>query len=308
MRIDDLRRVLIVGTGGIGRQIAVSCATHGYAVTLYDVNPQALQSALAACRSAFVDAGGASYQGDQPGGRCPAPRSPIPPSAEIRATSDPREAGRDADLLIESVPEQLPLKRSVFAQFAQICPPHAVFTTNTSVFLPSMFLKESGRPEKLAALHFIMGSNLTEIMPHARTSPETVELLEGFSRCIGHVSVTCKREQPGHLVNTMLMALNNAALTLAANGVAGFEDIDRAWMKATHERRGPFGLLDLVGLKTALEITEYGSRVTGSPQVKKNAEYLKAVVDQGGLGLNAGQGFYTYPNPAFEQPEFLEPK
>jgi 3-hydroxybutyryl-CoA dehydrogenase len=79
-------------------------------------------------------------------------------------------------------------------------------------------------------------------------------------------------------------------------------------MKATHENRGPFGLLDLVGLKTALEITEYGSRVTGSPQVRKNADFLRAAIENGGLGLAAGHGFYTYPDPAFEGPEFLSPQ
>lgn len=296
MNIDDLRRVLIVGAGGIGRQVAVSCAAHGFGVTLHDIDAGALQSAADACH-------------EQLQARVvvePSMRKTVDEGlTHLRATADAGQAGRDADLLIESVPERLPLKREVFSRFAAICPPHTLFTTNTSVFLPSMFVKASGRPAKLAALHFIMGSELTEIMPHPGTSPETVELLRDFSKRIGHLSVTCKREQPGHLVNTMLMALNNAALTLAANGVSDPQDIDRAWMKATHERRGPFGLLDLIGLKTALEISEYGSRVTGSPQVKKNADFLRSVVEQGRLGMQSGQGFYTYPDPAFRQPGFL---
>jgi 3-hydroxybutyryl-CoA dehydrogenase len=104
----------------------------------------------------------------------------------------------------------------------------------------------------------------------------------------------------------MLMSLNDAALTLAANEVAEFDDIDRAWMKATQVDRGPFGLLDLVGLDVALEITEYGARVTGSSQKRKNAEYLRRFVEQGRLGIKGGIGFYSYPNPEYRQPGFLD--
>lgn len=173
--------------------------------------------------------------------------------------------------------------------------------------MTSMFIKPAGRPEQLAALHFSMDSALIEIMPHTRTTAETVTLLKDFSRKIGHLPIVLNREQPGHLVNTMLMSLNNAALTLAANGVADPHDIDRAWMKGVNTAIGPFGLLDLVGLKTALEISEYGAKVAGSSQVRKNVAYLRSIVEEGRLGKDAGYGFYNYPNPVFEQPEFLEP-
>lgn len=286
MTIDELRRVLIVGTGEMGRQIAASCFRTGYAVTLYDASEDSLRAALTACEAV------AESDNDR---------------QRLRVTSDPAAAGYDADLLIESVPERLALKRGVFSTFAEICPPHTIFTTNTSLLMPSMFIGASKRPERLAALHFVMGSTLTEIMPHNRTAPETVQILEQFSARIGHTSVVCRREQPGHLVNTMLMALNTSALTLAANGVAEPEDIDRAWMLSTHSVIGPFGLLDLVGLKTALEITEYGARMTAQAQVSKNADYLRAMVEQGRLGRPNGHGFYDYPDPAFEQPEFLAP-
>lgn len=286
MTINELRRVLIVGTGEMGRQIAVSCFRAGFGVTLYDASENSLRTAVAACEAA------AASDVNRP---------------RLRATSDPATAGHDADLLIESVPERLPLKRAVFSSFADVCPPHTIFTTNTSLLMPSMFIGASKRPDRLAALHFVMGSTLTEIMPHNRTAPETVQLLEQFSAKIGHTSVICWREQPGHLVNTMLMALNTSALTLAANGVADPHDIDRAWMLSTHSVIGPFGLLDLVGLKTALEITEYGARMTAQAQVSKNADYLRAMVEQEKFGRPNGHGFYDYPDPAFEQPDFLDP-
>lgn len=289
MTTGEIQQVLIVGAGAIGRQIAAACAVAGFDVTLYDVNADALQSAEAECLARVAEAEAAQHS------RC----------GTVQATSDAANAAANADLLIESVPERLPLKRDVFRQFAGLCPPHTIFTTNTSVLMPSMLLASTGRPDRFAALHFVMDSAMTEIMPHDRTSPETVAKLDEFSRRIGHLPFHCRREQPGHLVNTMLMSLNNSGLMLAANGVASFEEIDRAWMKATRSPCGPFGWLDLVGLDTALEIAEYGARTTGSAQTKKNAEFLRQYVDLGLLGVKSGQGFYTYPDPKFAQPDFL---
>jgi 3-hydroxybutyryl-CoA dehydrogenase len=290
MSSSEIEHVLVVGAGAIGRQIAATCAVRGFDVTLYDVNPEALESAVAECQSRLADD---RTEGTNTG------------MGSVRACSDPAIAAADADLLIESVPERLPLKRDVFRQFGGLCPAKTIFTTNTSVLMPSMLLASTGRPDKFAALHFLMNSAMTEIMPHDRTSPETIARLGEFSKRIGHLPVYCRREQPGHLVNTMLMSLNNAGLTLAANGVASFEEVDRAWMKATEAVRGPFGWLDLVGLDTALEITEYGARATGSSQTRENAEFLKQYVDKGLLGVKSGQGFYSYPHPKYEQPQFL---
>ncbi|MEX2287214.1 MAG: 3-hydroxyacyl-CoA dehydrogenase NAD-binding domain-containing protein [Planctomycetaceae bacterium] len=292
----EIQQVLIVGAGAIGRQIAVSCAANGFGVTLFDIDPNALIAAEAACRRRLEEAHppttGAHASANHEIGT-------------IRTSTDAAQAAADADLLIESVPERLQIKRDVFRQFAQLCPPHTIFVTNTSVLMPSMMVAATGRPDRFAALHFLMECDMTEIMSHDRTSAETVAALEAFSRRIGHVPVRCRREQPGYLVNTMLMALNGAALTLVANGVAAFEDVDRAWMKATQAIRGPFGWLDLVGLDIALEITQYGAKATGSAQTKKNGEYLKQLVDRGHLGVKSGQGFYSYPGPAYQQPQFL---
>ena len=294
---DDIQRVLIVGAGAIGRQIAVQCASHGFNVTLCDKNQNSLGSAVNECRDLF------KALGDQKQLTAEEISSAM---ARIQPTCDPRAAAADADLLIEAVPEQLQLKREVFSEFHQYCPPRTLFTTNTSMLLPSMLAASTGRPAQFAAFHFLMESELVEIMPHAGSSTETIEALQAVARRLGHVAITCHREQPGYLVNTMLMALNASALTLAANGVASIEDIDRGWMKGVNVDRGPFGILDVVGIDTAWQITEYGAKWIKNPQTKKNADYLKQYVDQGFLGVKSGRGFYTYPNPAYRQPEFLE--
>jgi len=301
--VNGVQKVLVAGGGAIGRQIAVSVARCGLDATVYDVDPQALRAAEVACRS-HVDE--PPYASSAIGTSDLAAQAVATQTVgTMRFTDQPEVAGLDADLLIEAIPEKIGLKRQVFQQFSQICPAHTIFTTNTSVLMPSMFVAATGRPSQFAALHFIMDSDLIEIMPHSGTDPATITALQKFAERIGHLAITCRKEQPGHLVNTMLISLNDAALTLAANGVASYEEIDRAWIMATHVDRGPFGLLDLVGLDTALEVTNYAAGVTGSKQKRKNAQFLQQFVDQGRLGMKNGVGFYSYPNPAYQDPRFL---
>jgi 3-hydroxybutyryl-CoA dehydrogenase len=200
------------------------------------------------------------------------------------------------------------LKSNVFAQFNQLCPTRTVFTTNTSSFVPSMFAEASGRPGQFAALHFhheVWVSNVVDIMPHPGTAQETVDLLRAFAGRIGQIPIVSQKENHGYVFNAMLNALNDAALTLAANGVAKVEDVDRAWMGVMKMPIGPFGILDGVGLDTAWDITQHWATVLGDPQLQKNADFLKQYIDQGYLGAKSGRGFYTYPNPAYQRPGFL---
>ena len=104
----------------------------------------------------------------------------------------------------------------------------------------------------------------------------------------------------------MFSAVNREALALAANGVATVEDIDRAWMGIMKMPIGPFGMMDLVGLDTVWHISQYWARrAFFMRQLKKNADFVKPYVDRGWLGMKSGRGFYTYPNPAFQQPGFV---
>jgi 3-hydroxybutyryl-CoA dehydrogenase len=296
VREEPIRRVAVAGAGAIGRQIAAQAAWRGFDVSLYDCHPAAADAAPRLCADLLIAL--AAKQGASEGDVAVA-------RSRLTVTNDPGVAAESADLLIESVPELLKVKRDVFSLFDRHCPPQTVFATNTSMLLPSMLAAATGRPDRFAALHFIMDGEIVEIMPHAGTAAETLAVLNRFAADLGHLSLVCRREQPGYLVNTMLMALNASALTLVANGVASFEDVDRAWMKANGVDRGPFGILDLVGLDTAWQITDYGARWTGNAQTKKNADYLKQLVDAGRCGVKAGQGFYEYPDPEFRRPEFL---
>jgi 3-hydroxybutyryl-CoA dehydrogenase len=299
MDIQELRRVLIVGAGTVGQQVAVQCALHGYDVTIYDIDLDMLDAA-----SAKINAHAAKMVTD---GHLAQQESEATLS-RILVTTSPEEAGAGADLLSESVPEDPDLKRKVLAQFNEICPPHTIFTTNTSTLIPSMFADATGRPAQFSALHFhppVWTSNVVDIMPHQGTSDETVELLHAFARRIGQIPIFIKKESHNYVFNAMLNALNRAALSLAANEVASVEDIDRAWIGVTKMPIGPFGILDSVGLQTAGHIAEYWAKALKDPQLQVCADFLKAYVHRGWLGVKTGRGFYTYPHPLFQQAGFL---
>lgn len=288
MDADDIRTVLVVGAGTMGQQIALQCAAHGFAVTLLDTEQAALDRARAR-----LDALAGHVASDP----AFAHTDVVADVARISATTDPAEAAHEADLVSESVPEDPALKGRVFAELDRLCPARTIFATNTSSLVPSLFADATGRPDRLAALHFhqpVWSATIVDVMPHPGTSPETVETLVGFAGRIGQVPIRLLRESPGYVFNAMYNALNREAITLAANGVATVEDIDRAWTTVTKMPNGPFGMLDHVGIDTAWHITDYWARTLGDPQLTRNAAYLKGYLDQGRAGVKSGRGFYDY--------------
>ncbi len=300
MTVGDLRRIIIVGAGTMGQQIGLQCAMHGYDVALVDVKPDALDTAAVWQRryaDGIVKAGGLT------------PEAADATLARITRTTDAVAAARDADLLIEAVPENPALKGQVFAEYNALCPPRTIFTTNTSTLIPSMFAAATGRPAQFAALHFHLPtwvSNVVDIMPHPGTDPAVVSLLTDFARRIGQIPIVLHKESHNYVFNAMLSALNSAALTLAAKDVASVADVDRAWMGVMKASVGPFGIMDAIGLDTVHEIIAYWAGALNDPQLQRNAAFVKAYLDQGRLGVKAGAGFYTYPRPAYQQPGFVE--
>jgi 3-hydroxybutyryl-CoA dehydrogenase len=298
MDIKDIRCILVIGSGTMGQQIGLQCAMYGYDVILYDIVPGALQTAGVQIKD---------YAAQLVGQKRLTQKEAESALARIRFTTNPEDAAR-ADLVSESVPEDPALKAKVFAQFNTVCPPHTIFTTNTSTLIPSMFADATGRPGQFAALHFhtyVWDSNVVDVMPHPGTSPETVELLYAFAKRIGQIPILLRKENYQYVFNAMLGAWNTAALKLAADGVAAVEDIDRAWMAVMKAPIGPFGVMDIIGLKTIWDITQYWATATGDAQLQTNSNLIKQYVDQGWLGVKTGRGFYTYPDPAYARPGFL---
>jgi 3-hydroxybutyryl-CoA dehydrogenase len=116
-----------------------------------------------------------------------------------------------------------------------------------------------------------------------------------------------KKEKPGYLHNTLYINLLKTAILLVADGYAGVEDVDRSWTLCHPPAPGPFGMMDGVGLNVVLQIAEEEIRLSGSEEAKKMADFVRPFVERGHLGMKAGQGFYTYPDPAWMKPGFLTP-
>jgi 3-hydroxybutyryl-CoA dehydrogenase len=296
----EIRKVLIVGSGHLGSQVGFQCAMHGFETIMYDPHESSLRSCRAAHRQyaeLFMSELGRSKADVEAA------------MTRIRYTTDLAEAGRDADLVNESVPEKPEVKKQVYALLNKHCPAKTIFTTNTSTLLPSQFAEATGRPARFCALHFaneIWLRNIGEVMGHPGTDPEIFEIVLRFAKDIGMVPIRVEKEQSGYVINSMIVPWVMSGLSLVANGVAQPQDVDRTWMIAMRVPMGPIGVLDMIGLETAYNVASYWGEVRQDEQLKRNAAYLKAnFVDCNKLGVKTGEGFYKHPNPAYAQPGFL---
>lgn len=299
MKVDDIRKILVVGTGTMGQKIALQCARFGYEVVAYDPVSKSLENARVR-----IPAFAAELVAQQK----MTPEASEAALSRIHYTSQP-EDGADADLLSESVFEDPDVKAKVFGQFHKICQPKTVFTTNTSTLLPSMYAEATGRPAQFAALHFlgVFDHQLVDVMPHPGTSPETVQLLVAFAKRIKQVPLVFKKECRGYVSNAIVGAMNDVALKIALQDkVVSVEDVDRAVMIHLSMPFGPFGLIDFVGLDTVWHVMQTNAKMSGDPGAQAFAdEFKRDYIDKGWLGVKSGRGFYTYPDPLYERPEFL---
>lgn len=214
--------------------------------------------------------------------------------ARIRTSSDLADAVRDADIIIEAVPERLDIKQQTWEQVAAVAPEKTVFCTNSSTLLPSDIAPFTGRPEKFLALHFaneVWAKNTGEVMGHPGTDPEVFEQVAQFAEEIGMVPIRIHKEQPGYVLNSLLVPFLNAGAALFVKGVASPEDIDRTWKIATGSPTGPFEIYDVVGMTTPYNL----GKDSADPVQREFAEILKRdYIDKGYLGKGSGRGFYTY--------------
>jgi 3-hydroxybutyryl-CoA dehydrogenase len=282
MKIEDIRNILILGAGTLGSRIGLRAALSGYNVVIYDINERSFIMARKVHHAIL------KYleTNDKINGQ-----EAEQALSRIRFTTDAEEAAKDADLVSESVYEDLNVKKEVWTKFGQLCPAKTVFTTNSSYMLPSWFAAETGRPERFCAFHFhdVFQAVIVDVMPHAGTEPWVVDLLMELGRRLKQEPVFVQKENPGYITNAMLVALIGSAGALLTSGVATHEDIDKSW-KVNFGMPGPFELLDKIGLDTAWHVT----RNLPDAKSKKFAELLKTYVDAGKLGEKTKQGFYTY--------------
>jgi 3-hydroxybutyryl-CoA dehydrogenase len=275
-------RVTVLGLGVLGAQIALQTAAHGVEVTGYDIDADTLAAGRGRLE-AFARAAAHDV---------PDPEAYLGAPDRIRLTSDLAEAVGQADLVIEAVTEKVEVKRAVWAAVGAAAPAATVFATNSSSLLPSAIADATGRPERFLALHFanhIWRQNTAEIMGSPATDPAVADLVQEFAVAIGMVPIRLHKEQPGYVLNSLLIPLLGAAAELLVKGVADPETIDATWRTATGAPAGPFQIYDVVGLRTAYAIA------STDPRSAVWAAYLKEhYLDHGRFGVESGEGFYRY--------------
>lgn len=296
-----IKQVAVIGSGTMGRQIALQVARHGFPVTLYDIDASALEKARTMQKQyarEWVDAGDISaHDVDEIFGR-------------MNYATDLETAVRDADLAIEAIPERIEMKRKLFAQLDGLLREHAIIATNSSSMRVSLLEDAIERPEQVANLHFYMpvwNSPMVEIGGGSQTDPEVLEALTRFANQIEILPLRVQKESTGFIFNRVWRAIKKEVLKVADSGVASFEDIDRAWMTkyGTHELP-PFAHMDRIGLDVVKDIEEHYASESGDPS-DLPPPILTEKVARGDLGQKTGRGFYSYPDPAYKQPNFLKP-
>lgn len=297
----NLKNITIAGSGVLGYQIAFQTAFHGFNVTVYDINDEVLEKAKAkftVLSEAFkADLNATQQQLEETRSR-------------LSYNSNLEEAVKDADLLIEAVPENPLIKNDFYEKLAKVAPEKTIFATNTSTRLPSEFAEATKRPEKFIALHFaneIWKHNTAEIMGHPKTDSDIFDTVVAFAKAIGMIALPLYKEQPGYILNSLLVPLLSAATNLLVKGVSDVETIDKTWMAATGAPVGPFGILDVVGITTAYNINKIAADETQDPlKIKAVALLKEQFIDKGKLGVATGEGFYKYPNPTYKEKDFLK--
>ena len=317
-----MNKVVVAGGGVLGTQIGLMCAYTGHDVTFWLRSQSSIGRTtpkIEHYKKAMLDdlAAAKGFIGN-PLGKLLYPKGlitswdGITPEAideliakgeknmtdNVHIELDMAKAVSGADIVIESMSEDPDAKIDVYEQMKDLLDPDTILVTNSSTLLPSMFAEYTGRPEKYLSLHFantIWKNNTAEIMGHPGTDPEIYKKVVEFAKEINMISLELRKEQPGYILNSMLVPFLSAAQALWAKEVADPETIDLTWRLATGAPKGPFEILDIVGLETAYNINQMKPEAQDPDStIHKIGLLLKEKIDKGETGINAGKGFYEY--------------
>jgi 3-hydroxybutyryl-CoA dehydrogenase len=282
----QIKRVAVVGAGTMGSQIALQTAYSGrYDVMLVDADADQLARATEQSRklaARTVEKGRLSpAQADAALGR-------------IHTSTSLGEAAASADLAIEAIFENLDAKLEVFEELGRTAPGHAILASNSSTIAISRLAPASGRPDRCCNTHFfhpVTVMQLCEVVRGPQTSDETIASALEFVRSIDRVPVLVRKEVHGFIVNRVLFAAAEEAMSLLEGGYASAEDIDTAVKKGLNWPMGPFELLDFSGLDIFYGALEDRHRLGEGPPAPR---VLAQKIEKGELGRKTGRGFFEY--------------
>jgi len=285
--VRDIGTIAVVGAGTMGHGIAQVAAQAGYAVRLADAQRGAAANGLARVRK---NLDGAVERGKATNAECDAAL------ARITVCDAVDEVARDADLVIEAAPEDLELKRGLFARLDAAAPAEALLATNTSSLSVAAIAAATSRPSHVLGMHFfnpVPLMKLVEVVAHAGTAPGSVDTAVAVARRLGKEPIVVK-DSPGFASSRLGVALGLEAMRMLEEGVASAEDIDRAMTLGYNHPVGPLRLTDLVGLDVRLAIARYLHRTLGDGRFAPPA-ILERLVADGKLGRKSGEGFFRWP-------------
>lgn len=283
----QIQRILVVGAGAMGSQIAMVFALAGHDVTIQDV----AESGLARANAQLTDRMGAAVTK----GRM-TQASAEEALGRLSFSTDLDQAASTADFVIEAATEKLEIKQQIFADLDRAVPAHAILATNSSTYGSSKVASVTGRPERVCNVHFFnpaLVMKCVEVVRHPQTSQETIDTVMDLVRSIGKQPVLLNQEVPGFVANRLMGVLRDEALNLYSSGVASIEDIDTAARTALGHPMGPFELMDLVGLDVNCMIAQATYEETGDPADLPHP-IMQEMYETGRLGRKSGNGWYNY--------------
>jgi 3-hydroxybutyryl-CoA dehydrogenase len=285
----DVKTIGVIGAGTMGRGIAYAGAYGGYRTILEDVSPEMLEQGIAYIRQNLEE--GVAR------GKVTEEQRKIA-LANLTTSRSVEDLCREADLLIEAVPEEMEVKLEIFTIFDKFARPGAILASNTSSLSITELAAITFRAENCIGMHFfnpVPKMKLLEIVRALETSDATLQACAEVGRRMGK-EVVVIRESPGFITSRINAMIGNEAFYMLQEGIASAEDIDKALKLGLNHPMGPFELVDLVGLDVRLNILEYLHKTLGEKY--RPSPLLSQYVKAGRLGRKSGRGVYDYGDDA----------
>jgi 3-hydroxybutyryl-CoA dehydrogenase len=282
----NVKTIAVIGAGTMGRGIAYAAAFGGYATVLEDISRPRLEQAVSWIRKAFEEGVARGKVETAVSDKA---------LALISTASNVEDAIREADLIIEAVPEELEMKLELFTIFDKFAKTGAIFASNTSSLSITDFTDVTVSRDRCVGMHFfnpVPKMKLIELVRTPHTSDETVATCQEVARRMGK-EVVLVNEAPGFITTRINALIGNEAFHMLEAGIASARDIDKALKLGLNHPMGPFELVDLVGLDVRLNILDYLYRTLGE-KYRPNS-LLRRYVQEGRLGRKTGRGVYNYP-------------
>ena len=281
-----IEKVAVIGAGTMGSGIAQVCAQVGWETRLFDAFPEGLEAGMSRI-DAFWDKGIARGK--------TTPEQKDEWTSNLHPTSDMVSAVRDADMVIEAVPEVLQIKARVFHVLGEETKEDCLLATNTSSLPITDIAAASGRPARAIGMHFfnpVPIMKLLELIKHDLCSEETISLATSAGEAMGKTTILVK-DVPGFATSRLGVALGNEAIRMLAEGVASANDIDTAMKLGYNHPMGPLELSDLVGLDVRRDILNHLAEAFDDDSYRPH-ELLEKLVAEGDLGKKSGKGIYDW--------------